>query len=226
MTPEELDQIAETEREAQSQFTQRVNVCVAAGCLSCQSQSVKDALDQEVTRRGSKDHCQIKGVGCMGLCSEGPLVSRVRPAQECSTRKLKPRTAPRSSTASMATPYRALSARPTFHSSSARKRSCWRIPASSIRSASRTTSPRTATTALIKVLTEMTPREVIDEVTRSGLRGRGGAGYPTGLKWSTVSKVGRHAEICHLQRRRRRPRRFHGPQRPRKRSAPRARRHG
>ena len=50
MTPEELDQIAETEREAQSQFTQRVNVCVAAGCLSCQSQSVKDALDQDVGR--------------------------------------------------------------------------------------------------------------------------------------------------------------------------------
>src|SRR3954469_19761695 len=75
MTPEELDQIAETEREQQGHITQRVNVCVAAGCLSCQSQSVKDALDQEVTRRGTKDHCQIKGVGCMGLCSEGPLVS-------------------------------------------------------------------------------------------------------------------------------------------------------
>src|ERR1700757_4497992 len=75
MTPEELDQIAETEREQQSHFTQRVNVCVAAGCLSCQSQSVKDALDQEVSRRGTKDHCQVKGVGCMGLCSEGPLVS-------------------------------------------------------------------------------------------------------------------------------------------------------
>ncbi len=43
-------------------------------------------------------------------------------------------------------------------------------------------------TALIKALTEMSPREVIDEVTKSGLRGRGGAGYPTGLKWSTVSK--------------------------------------
>src|SRR5580692_2720466 len=75
MTPEELDQIAETEREQQSHFTQRVNVCVAAGCLSCQSQSVKDSLDQEVQRRGTKDHCQVKGVGCMGLCSEGPLVS-------------------------------------------------------------------------------------------------------------------------------------------------------
>src|SRR5215469_16151798 len=75
MTPEDLDQIAEAERAAASQFTERVNVCVAAGCLSCQSQSVKDALDQEVARRGTKDHCQIKGVGCMGLCSEGPLVS-------------------------------------------------------------------------------------------------------------------------------------------------------
>ena len=42
--------------------------------------------------------------------------------------------------------------------------------------------------ALIKALTEMSQREVIDEVTKSGLRGRGGAGYPTGLKWSTVSK--------------------------------------
>src|SRR3954465_5299754 len=75
MTPEELEQIAEDERAEQGKYTQRVNVCVAAGCLSCQSQSVKDTLEQEVTRRGAKDHCQIKGVGCMGLCSEGPLVS-------------------------------------------------------------------------------------------------------------------------------------------------------
>src|SRR6478609_1640710 len=75
MTPEELEQIAEDERAEQGKYTQRVNVCVAAGCLSCQSQSVKDALEQEVIRRGAKDHCQVKGVGCMGLCSEGPLVS-------------------------------------------------------------------------------------------------------------------------------------------------------
>ena len=50
---EELDQIAETEREAQSNFRNECDVCVAAGCLSCQSQSVKDALDQEVERRGA-----------------------------------------------------------------------------------------------------------------------------------------------------------------------------
>ncbi|MEJ5201245.1 MAG: NADH-quinone oxidoreductase subunit NuoF [Anaerolineales bacterium] len=44
-------------------------------------------------------------------------------------------------------------------------------------------------TALGKVLTEMTPTQVIEEITKSGLRGRGGAGFPTGLKWSFVSKA-------------------------------------
>jgi bidirectional [NiFe] hydrogenase diaphorase subunit len=44
-------------------------------------------------------------------------------------------------------------------------------------------------TALIKALTSMTPPEVINEVVRSGLRGRGGAGFPTGLKWTTVGKA-------------------------------------
>jgi len=43
--------------------------------------------------------------------------------------------------------------------------------------------------AMMRALTEMTPAQVIEEVVKSGLRGRGGAGYPTGLKWSTVSKV-------------------------------------
>ncbi len=42
--------------------------------------------------------------------------------------------------------------------------------------------------SLFQVLREMSPREVVEEVTRSGLRGRGGAGYPTGVKWGTVAK--------------------------------------
>jgi len=43
--------------------------------------------------------------------------------------------------------------------------------------------------ALERVVTSMTPAEVLDEIVRSGLRGRGGAGYPTGLKWRTVAKA-------------------------------------
>src|SRR5882672_9516319 len=75
MTPEELEQIAETDVESQQHFHSQINVCVAAGCLSCQSQSVKDALDKEIAARGWGEHCKAKGVGCMGLCAEGPLVS-------------------------------------------------------------------------------------------------------------------------------------------------------
>ena len=43
--------------------------------------------------------------------------------------------------------------------------------------------------ALGKVLSEMTPAQVIDEIKKSGLKGRGGAGFPTGLKWSFVAKA-------------------------------------
>lgn len=75
MTPEELQEISETETESQSKYAHTVNVCVAAGCLSCQSQSVKDAVDKEIKARGLEHTCRTKGVGCMGLCSEGPLVS-------------------------------------------------------------------------------------------------------------------------------------------------------
>ena len=55
--------------------------------------------------------------------------------------------------------------------------------------------------ALHDVLREMNPAEVIDAVTRSGLRGRGGAGFPTGLKWGMVAKKPGPAQVCRVQRR-------------------------
>jgi len=75
MTPEELEQIAEEERAAQVEVPHRINVCVAAGCVSCQSSSVKEAIEKEIVSRGCEKKCKSKGVGCMGLCAEGPLVS-------------------------------------------------------------------------------------------------------------------------------------------------------
>jgi bidirectional [NiFe] hydrogenase diaphorase subunit len=52
--------------------------------------------------------------------------------------------------------------------------------------------------ALVTAITEMTPPEIVALMVKSGLRGRGGAGYPTGLKWSTVSKTGEQTKyvIC------------------------------
>jgi bidirectional [NiFe] hydrogenase diaphorase subunit len=185
MTPEELDQIAETEREQQSHFTQRVNVCVAAGCLSCQSQSVKDALDKEVAQRGTKDHCQVKGVGCMGLCAEGPLVST---SSGVLYKKVEAGDGAAIIDSLEGSPVSRLVC-PTDVPFFQRQQKIV-LENSGVIDPDRIEDYIAANgyAALIKALTEMTSREVVDEVTKSGLRGRGGAGYPTGLKWSTVSK--------------------------------------
>ena len=74
----------------------------------------------------------------------------------------------------------------------------------------------------------MTPQQVREEILASGLRGRGGAGFPTGLKWKFAAEApspGR-TEVLHLQRRRGRPGRVHGPLGARGRSPRRVRGHG
>ena len=58
-----------------------------------------------------------------------------------------------------------------------------------IRNASKSYIAADGYQALHDVLREMTPKEVVDAMIKSGLRGRGGAGYPTGLKWATVAKT-------------------------------------
>lgn len=185
MSPEELDQIAEKESEAQQKFTKQVRVCVAAGCLSCQSDLVKDALSKEVARNGSAD-CQVKGVGCMGLCAEGPLVStgddqmykHVSAADAADI------------IGSLNGPRIQRLHCPTDVPFFARQKKIV-LENSGVIDPERIEEyiARDGYKALIKALTEMTPQQVISEVMTSGLRGRGGAGYPTGLKWSTVSKA-------------------------------------
>jgi bidirectional [NiFe] hydrogenase diaphorase subunit len=186
MTPEELDDIARKEREAQRDIPQRVSVCVAAGCLSCQSDAVQGALAGEVARRGAGSRCQIKGVGCMGLCSEGPLVST-------STGHLYQHVSP----ADAGELLDSLEAEPIARLRCATDTPFFQRQRKIVLENSGVIDPerieeyiaQDGYLALMRVLTEMTPQEVIAEITTSGLRGRGGAGYPTGLKWSTVAKA-------------------------------------
>jgi len=186
MTPEELIEIAETENQAQSQFSQKVKVCVAAGCLSCQSQSVKDAFDQDIKRRGWEGKCQTKGVGCMGLCAEGPLVSTHDGRMY---KHVTAADAPEILDSLDGSPVERLVCPTDIPFFSRQKKIV--LENSGIIDAEKIEDYIAALGygSLIKVLTEMSPQEVIQEVTKSGLRGRGGAGYPTGLKWSTVAKA-------------------------------------
>jgi bidirectional [NiFe] hydrogenase diaphorase subunit len=185
MTPEELDQICQTEREAQAQIARRVNVCLAAGCLSCQSQGVKDAFDKEITG-GLEKRCQAKGVGCMGLCSEGPLVSTESGVlyknvaagdageilDSLETKPVERLLCPTN------VPFFQRQTKIVLEN-------CGVIDPERIEDY----IAASGYSALIHVLTELLPTQVIEQVVKSGLRGRGGAGYPTGLKWSTVLKA-------------------------------------
>jgi bidirectional [NiFe] hydrogenase diaphorase subunit len=186
MTPEEMEQIAEQERESQQKFTQRVNVCVAAGCLSCQSDAVKDALTKEVAARATGDHCQVKGVGCMGLCSEGPLVTTSNGYMYKGVAAVDAAELLSSLDASPVARLHCPTDVPFFQ-----RQKKIVLENSGVVDPERIEDyiAHDGYTGLIKALTEMTPQQVISDVTTSGLRGRGGAGYPTGLKWSTVSKA-------------------------------------
>ena len=147
---------------------------------------MKDALDQEVTRRGTKDHCQVKGVGCMGLCSEGPLVST---SAGVLYKKVEAADGAAILDSLEGAPVSRLVC-PTDVPFFQRQQKIV-LENSGVIDPDRIEDYIAANgyTALIKALTEMTSHEVIEQVTKSGLRGRGGAGYPTGLKWSTVSKA-------------------------------------
>jgi bidirectional [NiFe] hydrogenase diaphorase subunit len=186
MTHEELDEIGRKERETQSAFQQCVRVCVAAGCLSCQSDKVQEALAKQGAEHDGGAQYQIRGVGCMGLCSEGPLVST-------SAGHLYQHVSP----ADAGEIVESLEARPVSRLLCPTNVPFFERQRKIVLENSGLIDPerieeyiaRDGYRALTRALTEMSPPQVIAEITTSGLRGRGGAGYPTGLKWSTVAKA-------------------------------------
>ena len=200
----ELHAIAEQERAARKPV--RIRCCAAAGCVLSGSLKVKECAGgrRAASRRWATASRSCE-VGCMRLCCEGPLV-QVDPAGPLYER-VEPEAMPRRSCrrpgrargrrCSRADPHQ-----PFFTRQMAIVlENCGSVEPGRIESYIEAGGYQ----ALHHVLREMTPAQVVDEVTRSGLRGRGGAGYPTGLKWATVAKQPAQPQIRRLQRRRGRP---------------------
>lgn len=186
LTPDELPQIARKEQAAAAGFEHTIHVCTAAGCLSQHSDQIKQGLEQRIRERGLQ-HCRVKGVGCMGLCSAGPLVSLRPEATLYQAVKAEDASAIVESLGSA--PVERLLCpidRPFFTQQT-------RI----VLANSGEIDPERLEEylavggyqQLAYVLTQLTPGQVVEQIARSGLRGRGGAGYPTGLKWSTVARA-------------------------------------
>ena len=186
LTPDDLAKVAETEKAAQDAMEHTIRVCTAAGCLSQHSDQIKQHLEQQIQASGLQ-HCCVKGVGCMGLCSAGPLVS----AQPAGTlyRAVTPEDAPAIVESLAGAPVERLvcpTDRPFF------TKQTKIVLANSGEIDPERLEEYLAVGGyqqLAHVLTQLTPAQVIEQVSHSGLRGRGGAGYPTGLKWSTVARA-------------------------------------
>ncbi len=188
MTIEDLRELAEKERERQSQFTHRILYCSSAGCVSSGCDAVKESLKKTLEETGLSKKCEMVGTGCLGLCGEGPLVL-VLPDPTL-YQHVDAETARRIVVEHVAEGKKvadhALDLNSPFFSSQKKivLENMGRINAESIEEYIAADGYE----ALGRALTELQPEEVIAEIRKSGLRGRGGAGYPTGLKWDIVRK--------------------------------------
>jgi bidirectional [NiFe] hydrogenase diaphorase subunit len=164
-----------------------INVCVAAGCLSSGSDKVKESLEQEVREHGLDHECQVKGVGCLGLCSQGTLVSVEK--QNVLYKQV--------TQADAKEIVESLDKKPVERLKCDTNSPFFKRQTKIVLENSGVIDPEKIEdyfmadgyNGLTKALTEMSPHDVVDQISKSGLRGRGGAGYPTGLKWSTVAKA-------------------------------------
>jgi len=164
-----------------------INVCVAAGCLSSGSDKVKESLEHEVHEQGLDHKCNVKGVGCLGLCSQGPLVAIEK--QKVIYKGVKQDDAKEiveSLDSKTVDRLRCDTDSPFF-----KRQTKIVLENSGLIDPEKIEDYFAADgySGLTKALTEMSPHDIIDQISKSGLRGRGGAGYPTGLKWSTVAKA-------------------------------------
>ncbi|MFA6563924.1 MAG: NADH-quinone oxidoreductase subunit NuoF [Verrucomicrobiia bacterium] len=187
MTPEELHKIAETELEAKQKIPHTLCVCMAAGCVSTHSDKVKESLQQAIEKHGLKETCKVKGVGCMGLCMAGPLVAVAQ------TDALYQMVAPQDAEEIVKNlgkqPVKRLACDTTQPFFTRQKKIV--LENSGVVDSERIEEYIVAKgyEGLLEALTSMNQAEVVEQVSKSGLRGRGGAGFPTGLKWGTVAKA-------------------------------------
>jgi len=188
MTVEDLFEQQTAELERQKSLDNRILCCTAAGCISCGANGVRTAIAAEIKAQGSESRVEVCGTGCMGMCSRGPLVL------SSADRRLYGNATPADAPA-LVSPNpidrQSLAARAIDLESPFFTRQLKIVLANSGR-----VDPERLTDyiaaggyqSLAKALNDLTPRATIEEVKKSGLRGRGGAGYPTGLKWDLVAK--------------------------------------
>ena len=182
-----------------SKYNMHILVCGGTGCHSSQSDAILWNLRDEIEAKGLSDKVQVILTGCFGFCEKGPIV-KIIPDNTFYT-QVKPEDAQtiveehiikgRKVTRLLyRNPETKDAVGDSKHMGFFKKqlrivlRNCGFIDPENIDEY----IAREGYMALGKVISEMTPQQVIQEIKDSGQRGRGGAGFPTGLKWEIASK--------------------------------------
>ena len=199
-SPEDLAKVAKEIRSRLDSFEATVSVCGGTGCIASGCRTVADAVRDELENRNLSEKIRLLVTGCHGFCEQGPIVV-VRPG-DVFYGKAKPDWIPgiieetvlngrpvekylykdpdtkETITREQDIPFYAAQNRPILGGNSS-------MDPSEIGDY----IALDGYTALVKSLFSMQADEIIEEVKASGLRGRGGGGFPTGRKWDSCKKA-------------------------------------
>ncbi len=188
MKPIDLVKLAERDLDLRRSYKYRINVCCSSGCIPFGAEDVLKAFERAVKDCGVEKECKVARTGCVGTCSVGPAVF-VEPGDYL-YQNVSPENALEIVEQHIVkgTPVKSMLYKNEDYFKKQRRlilRNAGRIDPYNIEDY----IAMGGYSALMKCLTSMTPKAVIDEVVASGLRGRGGAGFLTGQKWTFVARA-------------------------------------
>ena len=180
-------------------YRSHVLVCGGTGCTSSNSAAIIEALEKEIEAKGLKDEVKVIKTGCFGLCALVPVM--VVYPEGCFYSEVKVENIPEIVEEHL---LKGRIVKHLLYDETVQTESIKSINETNFYKKQKRVALRNCGVidpenieeyiamdgyqALAKALTEMTPEDVINVVKESGLRGRGGGGFPTGLKWSFTAK--------------------------------------
>ncbi len=194
----DLQSVAKAYNDAKAQYTHHIYTCGGGACISSGCIATRDAVEEYLKEKNLTQTCGATFTGCMGLCALGPVMIvqpegtfyvRVTPerAREIIDKHV--------IGGQIVTPYTYFDKKTGRHIPAMKDipffanqvkialRNCGVVDFASLESY----VANDGFTAILKALS-MSPMEVVEEIKASGLRGRGGAGFPTGVKWEAGQK--------------------------------------
>ena len=191
---EELEKVREKTLEEKSTIKTCITICLGTGCHAYDSQAVYETIKKEIASHGLTEEVELKPTGCHGFCEQGPIIV-IYPGEICYCR-VKPENVKdiiEMTVLENKIVEDLLYEDPVTGEKFSKESDIpfYKNQNRIVFGKNRFINPQDIRDyfaeggyrSLAKVLTKMTPEQVIDEIKRANLRGRGGGGFPAGVKW-------------------------------------------